>query len=296
MNLPDYSKCIEIKILLQQMGISNIQPLDEIRFTKSTIQTKLVSVPNTEQLNFAKNLKINSINFETSDLKISDNELIEINGIKCCVYIKNQRDGVDIINKSSTYRFHLCNCHTIQEMIRSGRGNRYVATSRDDGLFIVTPQGWGYGQPREYEIRLELCNNCKKILLSKGMYSTPFSLKTFYKNYQATLPATFKRPEQVKVTTQYAPNQHEISYAYRKQANFICQICGVDCSSNIECLHLHHKDGDGTNNRPENLMVLCIICHSKQPHHSQMKRINTESLTTLRKLYDIQGIHNINNI
>lgn len=37
-----------------------------------------------------------------------------------------------------------------------------------------------------------------------------------------------------------------------------CETCGDD-----SLLGLHHKDGDRTNNSPENLQTLCPSCHTK---------------------------------
>lgn len=295
MKLPDYTKCVEVNLLLQQMGIKKIPHLPPIKFERTVIKTTERVIPNTQQLNFAHNLKFNSIDVSSSDITITQNDLIEINGIKCCIYIKNQRNGVDITTKTSEYRFHLCNCHTVQEMIRSGRGSRYVATSRDDGLFTVTPQGWQYGKAREYELYLDLCNNCKNILISRGMYFSNFSLKEFYSRYQPDIPQTFKRPEQVQVTEQYAPNQQEISQAYKQKVSYRCQLCQVDCSAHPEFLNLHHKDGDGNNNKPENLSVLCIDCHRHQPFHSQMNNHkNNEVCLLINELRKAQGIYSCN--
>ena len=38
-----------------------------------------------------------------------------------------------------------------------------------------------------------------------------------------------------------------------------CEICGY--KEYQFCLDLHHKDGDCTNNIPENIMIVCAICH-----------------------------------
>lgn len=37
-----------------------------------------------------------------------------------------------------------------------------------------------------------------------------------------------------------------------------CVICGAK-----EGLHIHHKDKNPQNNSPENLVVLCGVCHKK---------------------------------
>ncbi len=37
-----------------------------------------------------------------------------------------------------------------------------------------------------------------------------------------------------------------------------CAIC-----SGTEMLHIHHSDGDNTNDEPENLITLCSYCHAR---------------------------------
>lgn len=40
-----------------------------------------------------------------------------------------------------------------------------------------------------------------------------------------------------------------------------CEICGYD--EYDFCLDLHHRDKNPTNNNPENISILCVICHRK---------------------------------
>lgn len=47
-----------------------------------------------------------------------------------------------------------------------------------------------------------------------------------------------------------------------------CEKCGwdeVNPTTGLVPLHVHHIDGDGANNRPENLELLCPNCHSLTP-------------------------------
>ena len=47
--------------------------------------------------------------------------------------------------------------------------------------------------------------------------------------------------------------------------NYTCEICGcnmVNPYTHKTILQIHHKDGDCTNNKPNNLMVLCPNCHA----------------------------------
>ena len=293
MNLPDYFKCVEIKALLVQMGVENVTPLEPIDFVREVKTVKTVEVPN-NQIQFAERLNMTAVPLDQTNVSIAKDGTIEVNGMKACAYIKKQRKGIDLSKKESKYRYHLCNCQTIQSMIASGRKSRYVSTTRSDGLFPVIDQS-GY-RAKERVLKLELCMNCKAILESKNMLPRPFSLKTFFTKYQPDIPKTILRTEQVITQEQYAPNHQEIAERYKQQANYACQLCGVSCKEERPCLHLHHKDGEGQNNNASNLLVLCADCHSKQPMHSQMQTnpqfaSQFQTIERLRKEQSILQLH-----
>lgn len=292
--LPDFSRCVEVQQLLFSMGISHVRDLPVVKFTRKIEKKVIVTVKNTEQLRYAHELKIGSIPLGKGEVLRSHKGLIEINGLKSCVYIKDQR-GQYYNNGLSSYRFHLCWCNTIEEMANSGRKNRYVATARDDGLFPVNHQ---FDEGHEEKlVKLELCKNCRRILEERKMYFFPFTLCEFYKRYQTHIADSFTREETHISEEQYAPNHAEVASKYKSIANYVCSICGVDCSQNKELLHLHHKDGNGQNNKHYNLMVLCIDCHAQQPRHSYMKKNPDfkENMQKVNELRKSQGLIVINN-
>lgn len=52
------------------------------------------------------------------------------------------------------------------------------------------------------------------------------------------------------------------------KAGYKCELCGwgeVNPVSGKTPLEINHVDGDATNNRPENLQVICPNCHSLTP-------------------------------
>lgn len=59
-------------------------------------------------------------------------------------------------------------------------------------------------------------------------------------------------------------SKHIRDYLFDKY-NSKCQICGwgeINPITNESPLHVHHIDGDATNNSEENLQLLCPNCHS----------------------------------
>lgn len=59
------------------------------------------------------------------------------------------------------------------------------------------------------------------------------------------------------------------------QAGYKCSSCGwsgVNPVSKKSTLQVDHKDGDSSNNRPENLQVLCPNCHSLTPSYGALNK------------------------
>lgn len=294
MRLPDFSKCIEIQELLRAVGAEAVKELPDFNFTRKVRKTEVVQIDNSKQFYYAKKLKAESIPLHVQDNISFDNGIIQVNNVKCCVYIKEQREQY-FTNGRSGYKYHLCCCEKIMEMIEDGRAGRYVATSRDDGLFPVTVQSSVMNSYREDIIPLGLCKFCINILESKGMYFTPFSLREFFHRFQPQIQE-FINIEKVRVIDeQHVPDHTELERIYTEAAGNICALCGVNCSQYKNLLHLHYKDGCKQNYRASNLMVLCHDCYANQTLHSDLKKRYDykDKISLVDKLREEQGITSI---
>ena len=272
--LPDYSQCFELKTLLLNMGIKEIsgrtivEALPEVKFERPCQKKVERVVPNTEQLRFAQEIKTHALLFvqlKEQFLQFEENASLEVNGVKCCAYI----------NKGAEHKYHLFCCATIKGMLASGDYGKYVCTSRDDGWFPVFFKNKGW--VREDLVRLEICQYCVSILRQRSMYrqcfsDEKFSLKLFYQKCQPEIPETTTRVEFVLGTEEYAPSHQELADRYKKECNYTCQLCKVHVEQfeDRKYLHMHHIDRNKKNNKRENLMILCVICHSEQPRHRHM--------------------------
>ena len=49
-----------------------------------------------------------------------------------------------------------------------------------------------------------------------------------------------------------------------------CKSCRVDLSEQKRLLHVHHLNGEKSDNSAGNLIVLCADCHRKEPHHGHV--------------------------
>ena len=267
-NLPDFSKCIEFQILKEKMGVSFIPILPIVKFTR-TVEKKIeVEEPNTKALELEKKLKTGSVAVGLGEILVDENGLLNIEGTKVVAYIRDQPRGIDYSNKYSKYKYHLCNCSTLQHMRKIGREKRYLTSKRKDGLFEVYDTSDYHS--RKLILKLDLCKNCIDELNGRGLGLSPFSLEKYFEKYDSHVPQTIRRIETVTEVQNYTPNQDDISREYRKAVNYICQKCGVNCSSEQSLLHLHHRDGDRSNNERPNLAVFCIDCHSKEPMHEHL--------------------------
>lgn len=70
-----------------------------------------------------------------------------------------------------------------------------------------------------------------------------------------------------KRVSRYASNWAQVARSQKELHDWTCQECGVYLgrASDRSLLHVHHRDLDPQNNRPYNLEVLCVICHSERP-------------------------------
>lgn len=286
MKFLNYTKCVEINQLLVNMGVKEIPTLKAVSFEREVIKQIEHESGDPEDIKIGEQLINSAIPVNKSEIAGSLGELLEYKGRKICAYIRDQKAKVDFHNKTSEYRYHLCNCGTLQSMKNIGREHRYLATQRSDGLFevydtTVKPE-------RKDNVEMKLCKNCVEILKKKGIYSTPFFLKKYYEKNDSYTPKTIKKIEKVRKIQTYSPNQKHISLEYRKANNFVCQICSVKCGESSGLLHLHHKNGNVADNDRSNLSVLCVDCHSKQPRHGRVLanskfKQQVDMITKLRK-------------
>ena len=269
MKLPDFSKYVPLNQLRQQMGAELVswnsgedwQPtdLDKI-LVKTGIEIPLIEI---------------EIDFDGTH---------KYKGRKVAVYIRDQYGSSDS-KPDQLNKLHIADCSTLQAMRRQGRYERYVVTTRTDGLFIVNFLGsFSSGLQEEgVECRLFVCINCLKRLSYKNYNRSrrseqieikeSFNLEEFFERYgnQITSP-----PTQTDITAQvniYPPDLVRISRRYKEQIGWHCEQCQVYFGDEDmqKFLHLHHVDGLKHNNRNENLRALCIGCHAEQPQHQHLK-------------------------
>ncbi len=266
--LPDFGACLEAKTLFAKMGVARLAPLPEIAFPNAP-------APGDERVQ--RDLKGGSVSLAAHSLAIDEAGCVTCAGLRCAIYIKRQRPPyTDVEKGTSSYKYHLCNCKTIEEMTAKGDGRRYAATARDDGRFpVIVSEGAGQG---ERLLTLALCRNCVETLTAAGMYEQPFSLKEFFRRHQNLVLAGDGRPG--------APTPEEKAQAYKNAAGCVCQHCGVDCAGEPQCLALYI--GARPPASAHGHYVLCVSCLIE---HGLAEAAGLEArLASARRLQREQGI------
>ena len=89
-------------------------------------------------------------------------------------------------------------------------------------------------------------------------------------NYSTSPPHI---PQQISEPFDYRTRWWTVySTWYRNEKKWVCEVCGLDLSSDRYNLHTHHTRGTQYN-EPQELKALCIGCHAEQPGygHSRLK-------------------------
>ena len=217
------------------------------------------------------------------DVETSFGGLLSYKGEQIVLYIKDTRqDRFTLLHDiEKSRRFHVFDCRTLDEMKGKGKFERYVVTTRKDGRFLVEATDSITGSVEEIEAPLAVCMNCLKELKWKGWISLKqsrdiwenFSLHDFFAEFATFFSSKPQYSDETAPRGGYAENWHQIATAMKQQRNWHCDKCSVNLSDpqNQRLLHGHHKNGVVSDNRPSNINVLCLLCHSEQPDHQWMK-------------------------
>ena len=214
-------------------------------------------------------------------IQISE-KLLTHKGEQIVLYIQDTRKEKEVLlyDPENANRFHIASCETIRIMKRNGRFERYVMTNRVDGNFLVESMDRFTGETEALEVPLYVCKHCLSELdwCSYRNFSSEnqqklwknFSLEEFFAEFQTFFQ---ERPRYWDVTVPkggYPLNWTKISRKTKIARGWRCDCCDVDLSKYHELLHVHHENGVTSDNRSDNLAVLCIFCHSMQPYHQRM--------------------------
>lgn len=250
------------------------------------------------------------IEIDIGEIEVGPGGLLTYKGEQVLLYIRDTRDPLWLLanEPEKSRRFHLVDCSTLDRMRREERFERYVVTNETTGVFTVD---WWEKETDERgvtEAELKVCKNCLSALNWRG-YKNPsdrmtpandyppsrediwenFSISEFLLEYATFFRSKPSRRAQDAIPNVYVKDWPRISKQRRQAADWKCDECGVELSSNPGLLHCHHRNGVATDNSASNLRVLCALDHAAQPSHQHMK-VSAEARRIIEAARVTQGI------
>jgi len=215
----------------------------------------------------------------SSDITVTQNKLFVYKNFHVLVFIRDQ-----YVKRSSRlfeYKFHICSCKTIEQMMKFRRFARYVVSTRNDGMFVINSYDIETKKRIENEkiVKLNVCKNCL-IQLKYSGYSDhykdkhiyeSFSIDEFFRKYTSEFKEKPQYTDKNAPSNEYSVNFEQISYSFRDINDWRCSNCKINLRNDKDLLDTHHINGIKSDNSWSNLQSLCIRCHSEQPFHDRIK-------------------------
>jgi len=231
--------------------------------------------------------------------------LLHLENNHAFLYIKEPFATLDVLQEplhKSGPRFHVVKeCKHIQQMLKNGRKDRYVLIQNKDGTFPC--------HPRDYETRridydtiisakLRVCQGCLERLNYQGFllkdtnsrtrFVMNFNLNEFLNHYEPFfIDQKYYKANNLKQNGNYTIDHAKIRENLLLLTNYTCQgselksgKCDVQLKDHPEWLHMHHINGQSGDNNNQNIKILCISCHQRQPLHGKLK----VSLTAINEI------------
>jgi hypothetical protein len=245
--------------------------------------------------------QIRATGFEVplEEVKPNSKGLLTYDGQQVLLYIKDTRKEIDDVlhHPENLQKVHFFDCKTLSDMKAKKKFERYVVTQRQTGTFLVDIVSF-YDRihKKDIETKLHVCKNCLsginyrnyKELSSqkKDDMVKSFEISTFFKEFHYSFQNTPTRTDINAPVNAYPENWKEIADAYKRSSEWRCRECDIDLGAptHRRLLHVHHTNGVKTDNNPNNLKVLCVECHIREPHHDYMRHAYARDLMALQQL------------
>ncbi|MGE0311504.1 MAG: HNH endonuclease [Lautropia sp.] len=251
-------------------------PLDELRRRMGADLVDAYVRPTTlPPPDLGKDLAGDGVDVDLHSLETLADGTLAYRGHRVLVYI---RDVSTAAGAPSLPRYHLAECRKLKEMRSANRIERYVVANRDDGRFVVH---LGVGTPRL--VALAVCQFCLAHVGWNGFSGSmrsderrrrvdAFELKSYFAKYPRDLlvQAPGSRAD-TDPLNDYPSDWPAISARMRARAGYRCSACAMVLDGPLkQYLDVHHRNGRRNDCRPENLQVLCVACHARQPMHRHL--------------------------
>ena len=260
MNLPtDFP---ELEVLLEKTGATfeRFKPIIDIQLQRGGVPVSL------------------------GEFDVIDDKIPIVRKRKVALYLQDA--GAYQIKYHDLPKYHIVYCKTLQNMRKYGHYDRYHATRRTNGDFLVKLSTSDELSP----LKLNFCKNCLDKLKEQhgsGVFPadpSEFPLADWFETFDEDLDKT--APSHVPFDYSSEAWQGR-SLACREKANWTCLKCDINLETDRHLLHAHHQWGTQYNNL-QDLMALCIRCHAEQPGEGhQLLKDYSEYQEFIKKYGDI---------
>lgn len=173
MKLPDFTTHRGLNELRSKMGAEMI--------------TYIIFDPEWERISVQ--LENEGIDVAVDDVEIEVDGSFTYRGRRVIVYIRDQKESVWV---KGSYKYHLAQCTTLEDMLSRGRYKRYVVTNRSDGMFVTNLlDSRSNVLSAKLVRRLDVCKNCLTKLMLPVAPSN-FDLNAFFRRQKSQIT---KMPE-----------------------------------------------------------------------------------------------------
>jgi hypothetical protein len=257
--------------LVKNMGASSVDWVSDVAVTHVETDWKII-------------LETKGIDVDINDIEIAHDGSLQLRGEKILLYIKE-------INSFGHYglpKFHFYQCATLNSMRNAGRFERYVATQRKTGYFLMDKKiGYDFYE-KDVEEKLDVCKNCLNWYnrnYRKRYSVTTFDIVEFFEHFtKSPITRTPTYTDKNAPASGYTENWDLISRQRKEQCGYVCQQCSIDLSNHKNLVQTHHANGVKSDNSSSNLKVLCIECHSNQPSHGHMKSSASREISEVQQI------------